>query len=174
MIADQKRPMPDDAAPDRPGPALVGIDANVLLSAGRDLDRLLSLASAGRVALKVGAGVRDELLRAPARVPGSVLDLVTTFPPRAARPLTAAEHLSRIRVRAIVCGNARVGKHDADAAHLSEAAEAGCSHMITHDGRILRRSADLNTVAFGGRMLVTTLAAFLERFRRGDREEDGS
>lgn len=140
----------------------VALDANALDRNGRRdaaVDRFLSLVSAGRVSCRIGQGVSSEWRDAR---PAREIAAVSIIPPRHA-PLTAAEHIARIRVRAILCGNAQPGKHDADALHLAEAAEAGCRAFITHDGRILRKRADLERIALPG-MKIFVLEEFLERF----------
>ena len=56
-------------------------------------------------------------------------------------------------------GDGRAGKHDADASHLSEAAEAGCARFLTRDSKILRKRDTLRT-ALPDEMRIRTLAEF--------------
>jgi hypothetical protein len=60
-------------------------------------------------------------------------------------------------------GNALSGKHDADASHVSEAAETGCVYFITHDKRILDKRGELR-VALPPTLTIVTLAEFFDIF----------
>ena len=126
----------------------VAVDANALDRDGtaRDalVDRFRRKVEAGDLTVMVAGGVRDELSHPQTPPELRELALARPAPPRPA--LTHAQKLDRIRVRAILRGDAPCGKHEADALHLSEAAEAGCAVFITHDRRILRRRADLRAV----------------------------
>lgn len=120
----------------------MAVDANALDRDGSPRDALvegfLAAAAAGRLRLVVPPGVRDEMGRAGA--PAAVRAFAAALaPPPPPRPLSAAEHIARIRLRAMLRGDGRPGKHDADAAHLSDAAEAGCAAFVTRDGKVLRR-----------------------------------
>jgi hypothetical protein len=70
-------------------------------------------------------------------------------PPPTVRP-AARQHRSR-----------RPGKHAADASHLSEAAETGCSYFITHDNRILNRRDELYA-ALPPTLTIVTLEEFFD------------
>jgi hypothetical protein len=59
-------------------------------------------------------------------------------------------------------GNAKPGKHEADADHLFEAAKYG-GYFITHDDRIRRRAGQLGEV-LPPSLTVVTLADFLAIF----------
>lgn len=145
---------------------LVAVDANALDRDGspRDaaVDALLAAVAAGRVRLFVPAGVLAEMrdAGAPAAVRAAALDM----PPPRFTPPTARQHIDRIRVRAIMRGDGRPGKHDADASHLSEAAEAGCDAFLTRDGKILRRR-DVLRQALPPRLRIATLDEFLSGMR---------
>lgn len=147
---------------DRP---VVAIDANALDRDGspRDavLDAFAAAVTAGAFRLVVPSGVAGEMRHAGA--PDAVRAFAAGLapPPRAA-PLTPRQHIDRIRVRAILRGDGRPGKHDADAAHLSEAAEAGCTVFITRDGKILRKRDILRGALPPGFRVVT-----LEEFMAG-------
>ena len=65
-------------------------------------------------------------------------------------PLSARQQIDRIKVRAILRGDGRAGKHDADASHLSEAAEAGCLTFVTWDSKILRKRDTLRAALPSG------------------------
>ncbi len=152
-----------------PGIGIVAIDANVLDGDGTERDALVSrfraLVVAGEVSVLVAPGVRAELARP--QTPDAVRD---ALPPQVAPlpPLTHARKLDRIRVRAILRGDAPSGKHEADALHLSEAAEAGCTHFLTQDRRILRKRGDLRSVLPG--LEIMTLARFIEALDAPDEE----
>ena len=142
-------------------PPRVTVDANALDRDGtRDalVDRFLALVHAGAVEVIVAGGVRDEVSHP--RTPRAVQDAILPHPSRPRPPaLTHDQKLARIRVRAVLRGDTGSDKHDADAAHLSEAAEAGCTVFITEDKRILRRRADLQRVLPG--LQVVTLVGYL-------------
>lgn len=142
---------------------LVGLDANVLDKSGRArdalVDRLNALVDAGRVSVVVTGSVRREVQHP--HTPGQIREAALPLSFDVRKKLTASEHISRIRVRAILRGNAHPGKHAADAEHLSEAAELGCTHFITHDGRILRKRDDLQA-SFANGLRIMTLAEFLD------------
>ena len=152
------------ADPSRGDPPLVALDANVFDRLGRDstdLARALrGLLDDGRLRLVVPAGVAAELAHpnAPPEV-RSALSRATPLP-RIRR--TPAQEIDRIRVRAILRGDGRPGKHDADAAHLSDAAEAGCSVFVTGDGKILRKR-DILAQALSSGPEILTLAELLSR-----------
>ena len=84
----------------------------------------------------VAGGVRNEIQnpRTPSHKKAAILPQIFNLRPG----LTESQHAQRRRVRIILQGNARPNKHAADASHLCEAAETGCSYFITHDRRILR------------------------------------
>jgi hypothetical protein len=153
----------------------VAVDANALDRDGTERDALVDRfwkgAEAGAFTLLVPGGVRAELLHP--ETPGALRDLALSRPaPLRAAP-THEQKLDRIRVRAILRGDAPSGKHEADALHLSEAAEAGCAFFITHDRRILRRRADLRGVLPD--LSIVTLEKFLAQVEAGGEapEEDG-
>ena len=152
---------------------LVAIDANTFDRDGptRDalIERFLAAAAAGRLRVFVPTGVAAEMRhpQAPERVrraaDAAMAEAVPPRPPSV--PLTARQHIDRIRVRAVMRGDGRPGKHDADASHLSEAAEAGCSHFITRDSKVLRKR-DLLSGALPSGLRVVTLDEFMAGSRR--------
>lgn len=129
-----------DGAPDR-GIPLVAVDANALDRDGspRDamVEALLAAASDGRLRMFIPDGVAAEMRHA--RAPAAMRALAEAASPPRSVPLTPRQHIDRIRVRAVMRGDGRPGKHDADASHLSSAAEAGCAIFLTRDGKILRK-----------------------------------
>lgn len=154
---------------------LVALDANALDRDGSPRDALVerfrALAAAGRLRLFVPAGVLAEMRApgAPEAVRAAALGLADLPAPR--RAPTAREHIDRIRVRAIMRGDGRPGKHDADASHLSEAAEAGCDAFLTRDGKVLRRR-DVLAQALPPRLRIATLEEFMAGPARGDEGDD--
>ena len=149
---------------------LVAVDANALDldGSGRDalVARLRHLAAAGRLRLFVPGGVAAEM-RHP-HAPEAVRAAPEAAAPLPAhRPLSARQHIDRIRVRAVMRGDGRPGKHDADAAHLSEAAEAGCRAFLTRDGKILRKR-DILRGALPPALRILTLEDFLAGISDGD------
>ncbi|HEX4768708.1 MAG TPA: hypothetical protein VH414_20770 [Lichenihabitans sp.] len=145
---------------------MVALDANALdrktTARGKLVDRFEQLVASGAVEVYIGPGVQAEVAH-PA-TPGTILRGLPRTEPRPFRPLAAAEHLARIRVRAMVQGNARPGKHARDASHLSEAAEAGCRYFITYDGRILGKRDDLEGFALPATLRIVTIEEFLDRW----------
>ena len=115
------------------------------------------LATCGSIDLFWPGGVVDEMLHLHA--PADIRAAAGAAQARPRRPLSAGQHIDRIRVRAILRGDGRAGKHDADASHLSEAAEAGCARFLTRDGKILRKRDTLRTALPDG-MQIRTLAEF--------------
>jgi hypothetical protein len=151
---------------------LVAVDANALDRDGSPRDALVDAfraeVAAGRLRLFVPAGVLAEMRDpgAPAAVRAAAADL----PSRRATPPTARQHIDRIRVRAIMRGDGRPGKHDADASHLSEAAEAGCHAFLTRDGKILRKR-DILRQALPPGLRIATLEDFMSGLMR-EHDED--
>lgn len=148
------------------------IDANALDRTGgpRDVlvERFAAEARDGRFTVLLATGVRDELDRP--ETPRAVRDVALAYPAAPRRTPTHEQKLDRIRVRAILRGDAGSAKHEADAAHLSDAAEAGCAWFLTHDKRILRRRDELRRVMPGLR--IATLERFLAGADEDDREAD--
>lgn len=149
--------MNDDVIP------IVALDANALdakgAAAAAHLHHFQLLLAMGRFTVVVAGGVAGEI--AHPNTPIAVQAALLASRPRLLEPsgtLTHAQKLDRIRVRAVLRGDTDGAKHEADAAHLSHAAEAGCAFFITHDKRILRRRSDLR------RILVQFEIVTLERF----------
>jgi hypothetical protein len=149
----------------------IGHDANALDRNGspRDalVDRFRALATTGMLIVVVGGGVRDEIQNphTPADVKEAVLPRIFNLRPG----LIASQREDRRRVAAVLQGNAQPGKHAADAAHLSEAAETGCAYFITHDKRILAKRAELRRV-LPPSLAIVTLTEFFDVFDRFEAE----
>jgi hypothetical protein len=102
-------------------------------------------------------GVWDELHRTgtPALKLSAANDMIFTIK----TDLTTDEQRRRQVIKTALQGNAKPGKHDADAEHLAEAAKYG-GYFVTHDERILERSPALRD-ALGPALQVVTLADLL-------------
>jgi hypothetical protein len=142
----------------------VAIDANALDRDGsaRDdlVDRLLGLSSAGTINLIVPKRVREEIQhpRTPAHVQEAALSRLFTIPVG----LNSDEQRRKRVIEQELQGNARPGKHMADADHLFEAAKYG-GYFITHDQRILTKAGRLGEV-LPPSLTVVTLEEFLVIF----------
>lgn len=126
----------------------IGLDANALDRDGSARDQLVEeferLAETGELNVVLAGGVRNEVLhpRTPAGIKQVFLPKIFNLRPR----LTSEQNAVRQKVLAILRGNAQPGKHEADASHLSEAAETGCGFFITHDVRMLKKRDELRPV----------------------------
>jgi hypothetical protein len=141
----------------------IGIDANALNRDGSKHDalveRLLDLDRVGTINLITPHGVRREVEdpRTPKYVSDPMLSKIFTIP----TDLTSQERNVRKGIEAVLQGDARPGKHAADAQHLAEAAKY-CGYFITHDERVLERSNRLRLSSLLPPSLnVVTLAGFL-------------
>lgn len=139
----------------------IAIDANTIDGDGTGLvDRFLKLMSAGTINVVLPKGVRGEILnpRTPSEVQDAALPQIFTLPVG----LNPAEAHQKQIIAVVLQGNAKQGKHAADADHLFEAAKY-CGYFVTNDIRILNRSAGLSEV-LPPSLSVVTLADFLEIF----------
>jgi hypothetical protein len=125
------------------------------------VDRFEKLSGDGVLHVVLGGGVREEVQhpKSPEEKKAALLPQIFNLRPGR----TTAQETERRRVAEILQGNAQLRKHAADASHLSEAAETGCSYFITHDGRILRKRRGLRSV-LPPNMWIVTLQEFLEIF----------
>jgi hypothetical protein len=145
----------------------IGLDANALDRNGTQRDQLVdrfhALASDGTLTVVLGGGVRGEVQhpQTPADVKGALLPQIFNLRPG----LNASQRTDRARVLAILQGNARPGKHAADASHLSEAAETGCGYFVTHDKRMLDRRRELHAV-LPPSLNIVSLEEFFEILHR--------
>ena len=142
----------------------VAIDANALNRDGSAHDglvyRLLALSSAGTIRLLVPKRVREEILdpRTPAHIQEAALPQIFSY----SVGLNSDEQRRHRIITQELQGNAKPGKHEADADHLFEAAKYG-GFFITHDARILTRAGRLGE-ALPPSLAVVTLADFLAIF----------
>jgi len=141
----------------------ISIDANALDRDGTDrdtlVDRLLALYEAGTINLILPKGVRVEIANpnTPAHVQDAAPKIFTI-----GVGLNSDEQRRKRIIEAELQGNAKLGKHAADADHLFEAAKYG-GFFITHDERILKRAGRLGEV-LPPSLTVVTLADFLAIF----------
>ena len=148
-----------------PRKANIGLDANALNRNGTDQDRLVErfcqLVHDRVLRVVVAGGVRNEIQnpKTPAHKKAAILPRIFNLRPG----LTESQHAQRRRVRIILQGNARPNKHAADASHLCEAAETGCSYFITRDRRILRKRSELHEV-LPPSLTIVTLEDFFDIF----------
>lgn len=142
----------------------IGYDANVLDCDGTARDALVErfehLCSAGTLNVVVAGGVRREVQhpRTPGQVKDAILAKIFNLQPG----LNTEQRAARRAVQAVLQGNARPGKHAADASHLSEAAETGSAYFITEDKRTLNKRREL--AAIHPSLSIVTLVEFMEIF----------
>ena len=141
----------------------IALDANAIDRDGtvRDdlVDRFLSMRAAQVFNVVIAAGVRQEVMNiaTPDGVKKEILPRFFNLQPE----LIPSQHNDRRRVREVLQGNAKPGKHAADASHLSEAAEVGCAFFITHDARILDKRGELREV-IPPTLTIVTLDEFFQ------------
>ena len=142
----------------------VAIDANALdrvdPARAAAIDRLWELHQANEINLIVPKGVRAEFLhpRTPKNVKELGLQQIYTLQVE----LTADEIRQLREIELELQGNARPGKHAADAGHLFEAAKY-CSYFITHDDRILDRAGKLRSI-LPPSLAIVSLLGFINIF----------
>ncbi len=134
-------------------------------TATRLVDRLLALSAAGTINLIVPKRVRQEIVNpsTPAYVQEAALPKIFTI----GVSLNSDEHRRKRIIAQELQGNAKPGKHEADADHLFEAAKY-CGYFITHDDRILTRAGRLGEV-LPPSLTAVTLAGFFAIFDQGPR-----
>ena len=121
----------------------IHIDANALDPENNDrtnVDRFLSLKEQGAISVVAPRGVRQEVLnpKTPAPVSQDVCSHIFTIQTAD----NSQEKARRKKIREILQGDAKLGKHDADADHVFEAQKYGGRYFITHDKRINKVKRD--------------------------------
>jgi hypothetical protein len=108
------------------------------------VDRFSKLQADGTINVVLAGGVRQEAAHphTPPGVQQAMLGQIFNLRPG----LNHQQQADRAKVRIILQGNAKPGAHDADASHISEAAETGCCYFITEEKRILKKRDELATV----------------------------
>lgn len=126
------------------------------------VDRLLSLIAEGRITLIVPHGVRSEI--AHPNTPIQIKDMMSVqlFTEEVER--SSSEQREIARIEAVLQGNARKGRHSADAKHVFEAAKYG-GYFITHDKRIVRKKRR-ELEAMHSNLSIVTLDEYLTIYDR--------
>jgi hypothetical protein len=149
--------------PINPRVSNIGLDSNALDRDGTDRDKLIErfeqMCAAHQLTVVVAGGVRGEVQHpnTPASVKAAVLPQIFNLQPA----LNTSQQNVRHRVAMILQGNAVPGAHAADASHLSEAAETGCTYFVTHDKRIIDKRGELAAV-LPPTLHIVTLAEFFD------------
>lgn len=147
----------------------VCLDNNALQPPGGDLadvSRFERLREAGTFQIVVPYGVVDEARHpsTPAAVRTALTSGIFTIPTTP----TDGERRLRAAIAAELQGNAKPGKHAADATHLAEACKYG-GYFITHDSRVLERAGNLAELLPPSLQVVTLIGflAIYDRFAKG-------
>jgi hypothetical protein len=121
------------------------IDANTLDRAGgpadAGLDKILGLAEGRVFTLLLPYSVQAEIEHP--NTPPEVKRLASRLIYSMRVQLTEPEKATHQRIRELIRGNARPGKHDNDAFHLVESAKNGGRHFITNDDRLLKKAPEI-------------------------------
>lgn len=112
--------------------------------------RLLNQSQNGGVHIEIAHSVQREIDHP--NTPSSVKQLARTLIYTISTNLTESQIRRRDEIRALVRGNAQVGKHEDDADHIFDLSEHGGGYFITTDSRLLGLSGE-----FFKRYRVTTL-----------------
>lgn len=143
----------------------ISCDANVFDRDGTARDQLIerfcSLIADSTLSIVITGGVRAEALHP--NTPSGVKAVISTQIFNLRPQINLNQQTQRRQVKEILTGKAVTGKHDADASHVSEAAETGCVYFITHDNRILDKRGELR-IALPPTLSIVTLAEFFEIF----------
>ena len=82
--------------------------------------------------------------------------------------LTQGEKELHQKVRKIVQGNAKAGKHDADAFHLVESQKYSAGHFLTNDKRLLKKKAEIRNLLNMEIVTPTEFLAVLKKFEQSE------
>jgi hypothetical protein len=121
------------------------IDANVLDYSGgledKAVDMILQFADEGAFTLLLPYSVKAEIEHpnTPDEVKRKASQLIYSVPVQ----LTPTERATHQKIRALIQGNAKPGKHDSDAFHIVESAKNGGGYFITNDVRLLKKTAEI-------------------------------
>ena len=136
------------------------------------VNRLLSLMAEGRITLIVPHGVRSETTHPNTPIQIKKMMSEQLFTEEVERCSTEEQQIARID--AVLQGNARTGRHSADAKHVFEAAKYG-GYFITHDKRIMQtKRRELE--AMYSNLSIVTLDEYLTTYDRfaGENGSDDS
>jgi len=130
------------------------------------VDELLEIAFELRIMLHLTYSVKDEIAHpnTPADVKKRAQRLIYSVPVQ----LTQGEKELHQKVREIVQGNAKAGKHDADAFHLVESQKYGAGHFLTNDKRLLKKKAAIGNLLNMEIVTPTEFLAVLKKFEQGE------
>ncbi len=152
------------------------IDANVLdrgtTQHDAAVERILGLVNAGEFTLLLPHSVKSEIEHpnTPMEVKRRAAGLIYSMPVE----LTAPELATHKRIRTLIQGNAKSGKHDSDAFHLVEAHKYGGRHFITNDTRLLSMASQIWTEL---QLRVLTPQEFIDEYYPHDssaQDENGN
>lgn len=101
----------------------------------------------------------------PADVKRRATSLIYSVPVQ----LTEGERKLHQKVRSIIQGNAKPGKHNADAFHLVESAKYGGGYFLTNDTRLLRKASEVAELLQIQILTPTEFLSILAEFERSGR-----
>lgn len=130
------------------------------------VDELLETAFERRLMLHLTYSVKDEI--AHPNTPADVKKRAQRFIYSVPVQLTQEEKELHQKVREIVQGNAKAGKHDADAFHLVESQKYGAGHFLTNDKRLLKKKAEIGNLLNMEIVTPTEFLAVLKKFEQGE------
>ncbi len=116
------------------------------------VDRLQSLMAEGRITLVVPHGVRSET--AHPNTPIQIKDMMSEQLFTLEVERSSSEQQEIARIEKILQGNAKPGRHSADAKHVFEAAKHG-GYFITHDARIVQKKRSQLEATLSNLSIVT-------------------
>lgn len=131
------------------------------------VEEILRTAFDRGVVLHLTHSVKDEIAHAntPSEVKSRAQGLIYSIPVQ----LTVAEQELHRRVQDVIRGNAKAGKHDADAFHLVESDKHGGGHFLTNDKRLLRKNTGLSHLLQIEIVTPTEFLNVLKNFEAQDR-----
>ncbi len=144
------------------------IDAHVLDRTGGPedavVDEILSLADNEQLSVMLPHSVQREIQHpnTPQYVKQRAAGLLFTVPVQ----LTSGERDQHRKIREILQGNAKPGKHDSDAYHVVEASKYG-GYFITNDRRILDKAPEIDRIL---QIMIVTPSEFLHMYRRCEKQ----
>lgn len=124
------------------------------------VDRILELSGDGKFQVLLPYSVKAEIEHphTPAIVKRRAMSLIYTEEVA----LTEQELAMHSQIREIMRGNAKPGKHDADAYHIVESAKYG-RYFITNDQRILQKRGEIADLL---QIVIVTPREFLDAYER--------
>jgi hypothetical protein len=128
------------------------------------VDQILTLAENGQITLLLPHSVKAEIEHpsTPDDVKQRAMSLIYTVPVQ----LTPEELRLHDRIRGILQGNAKPGKHDCDAFHIVESDKNGGGYFITNDKRIIKKGPEIAPLLQIAIMTPTEFVNVHERFER--------